>query len=42
MAAELAKQPLDVRAYENLAQFERGIRLLLPKFQNLLSALQLV
>lgn len=28
------------RAYENLVQFERGIRLLLPKFQKHLSALQ--
>lgn len=32
----------DVRAYENLAQFERGIRLLLPKFQNLMTTLQYV
>ena len=30
----------DVRTYENLLQFERGIRLLLPKFQKLLTALQ--
>lgn len=29
-----------VRAYENLIQFERGIRLLLPRFQKLLSLLQ--
>lgn len=28
------------RAYSNLLQFERGIRLLLPKFQRLLQALQ--
>ncbi|ETN43425.1 uncharacterized protein HMPREF1541_02584 [Cyphellophora europaea CBS 101466] len=28
------------RAYSNLLQFERGIRLLLPKFQKLLQALQ--
>ncbi|KKA24332.1 Vacuolar segregation protein (Pep7) [Rasamsonia emersonii CBS 393.64] len=34
------KKPPDVRAYENLVQFERGIRLLLPKFQKLLAALQ--
>lgn len=37
---ELAQQPADQRAYENLAQFERGIRLLLPRFQKLLLALQ--
>lgn len=37
---ELAQQPNDQRAYENLAQFERGIRLLLPRFQKLLMALQ--
>ena len=39
---DLLKQPPDVRAYNNLIQFERGIRLLLPKFQKLLAALQLV
>ena len=39
-AAELAHKPPDLRAYENLVQFERGIRLLLPKFQRLLTALQ--
>ncbi|KAL2834865.1 FYVE zinc finger-domain-containing protein [Aspergillus cavernicola] len=38
--ADLARKPPDVRAYENLAQFERGIRLLTPKFQKLLTALQ--
>jgi rabenosyn-5 len=37
---ELAQKPKDQRAYENLAQFERGIRLLLPRFQKLLMALQ--
>ncbi|KAF2127497.1 vacuolar segregation protein-like protein pep7 [Dothidotthia symphoricarpi CBS 119687] len=37
---ELADKPKDQRAYENLAQFERGIRLLLPRFQKLLQALQ--
>ena len=37
---ELARQPTDQRAYENLTQFERGIRLLLPRFQKLLMALQ--
>ncbi|KAJ6116501.1 hypothetical protein N7512_006226 [Penicillium capsulatum] len=35
----LAEAP-EVRAYENLVQFERGIRLHLPKFQKLLAALQ--
>ena len=39
-ARELADKPKDQRAYENLAQFERGIRLLLPRFQKLLQALQ--
>jgi rabenosyn-5 len=39
-ARELADRPKDQRAYENLAQFERGIRLLLPRFQKLLQALQ--
>lgn len=39
-ARELAHTPPDQRAYENLAQFERGIRLLLPRFQKLLVALQ--
>lgn len=37
---ELQQRPADQRTYENLAQFERGIRLLLPKFQRLLQALQ--
>lgn len=37
---ELADKPKDQRSYENLAQFERGIRLLLPRFQKLLQALQ--
>jgi len=40
--ADRMKKPPDVRAYENLIQFERGIRLLLPKFQKLLAALQYV
>ncbi|EAS34757.3 vacuolar segregation protein [Coccidioides immitis RS] len=39
-ALDLAKEPPDARAYKNLVQFERGIRLLLPRFQKLLSALQ--
>ncbi|KAL4865064.1 hypothetical protein BDV12DRAFT_175232 [Aspergillus spectabilis] len=38
--ADLARKPPEVRAYENLAQFERGIRILMPKFQKLLTALQ--
>ncbi|GAQ04102.1 hypothetical protein ALT_1423 [Aspergillus lentulus] len=38
--ADIMRRPPDVRAYENLAQFERGIRLLLPKFQKLLTTLQ--
>ncbi|KAJ4377144.1 carboxypeptidase Y-deficient [Didymella sp. IMI 355093] len=37
---EMAEKPKDQRAYENLTQFERGIRLLLPRFQKLLTALQ--
>lgn len=40
--AELLRKPPAVRAYENLTQFERGIRLLLPKFQKLLTTLQYV
>ena len=39
-AREMAVEPPDQRAYQNLVQFERGIRLLLPKFQRLLQALQ--
>jgi rabenosyn-5 len=39
-AREMADKPKDQRAYENLAQFERGIRLLLPRFHKLLQALQ--
>ncbi|KAL9117023.1 MAG: hypothetical protein Q9187_006442 [Circinaria calcarea] len=39
-AAEITHKPPDLRAYENLVQFERGIRLLLPKFQRLLGTLQ--
>jgi rabenosyn-5 len=37
---EISHKPPDMRAYENLVQFERGIRLLLPKFQRLLVTLQ--
>jgi rabenosyn-5 len=40
--ADRMKRPPDARAYENLIQFEQGIRLLLPKFQKLLAALQYV
>lgn len=39
-ASELMAKPPDARAYENLVQFERGIRLMLPKFQHLLQTLQ--
>ena len=39
-AAETLTQPPSARAYDNLVQFERGIRMLLPKFQKLLVALQ--
>ncbi|KAL8703298.1 MAG: hypothetical protein Q9201_003512 [Fulgogasparrea decipioides] len=39
-AASLAHKPPDVKAYENLVEFEKGIRLMLPKFQRLLQALQ--
>ncbi|KAM3081199.1 carboxypeptidase Y-deficient [Clarireedia jacksonii] len=39
-AAELMQKPPSQRAYENLLQFEKGIRLLLPNFQRLLVALQ--
>lgn len=38
--ADVMRRPPDVRAYGNLVQFERGIRLLLPRFQKLLAALQ--
>jgi rabenosyn-5 len=39
-ARELATQPPDQRAYQNLLQFEHGIRLMLPRFQRLLLTLQ--
>jgi rabenosyn-5 len=39
-AAEMSHKPPDQRAYENLLQFEKGIRVLLPNFQKLLIALQ--
>ena len=38
--AEVQHKPPDQRAYENLLQFEKGIRLLLPNFQRLLLLLQ--
>lgn len=41
-SSALAMKPPDVRAYENLLQFQSGIKLLLPKFQRLLLALQFV
>jgi rabenosyn-5 len=37
---EISTKPIDQRTYENLVQFERGIRLLLPKFQKLLAVIQ--
>ncbi|RDW69296.1 hypothetical protein BP6252_08316 [Coleophoma cylindrospora] len=39
-AEEVMHKPPDQRSYENLVQFEKGIRLLLPNFQRLLFALQ--
>ena len=39
-AASLAHKPPDVKAHDNLIQFEQGIRLMLPKFQRLLLTLQ--
>lgn len=39
-SAALALKPPDQRSYENLVQFEKGIRSLLPNFQRLLIALQ--
>lgn len=39
-AAETLHIPPDQRAYENLVQFEKGIRVLLPNFHRLLIALQ--
>ncbi|KAJ5120184.1 hypothetical protein N7448_010853 [Penicillium atrosanguineum] len=38
--ADISRKPAEVRAYENLVQFERGIRLHLPRFQKLLTSLQ--
>jgi hypothetical protein len=39
---DTTKKPPEIRAYENLTQFERGIRLHLPRFQKLLTTLQYV
>lgn len=39
-AAALAMKPPDQKAYENLVQFEKGIRSLMPNFQRLLTILQ--
>ncbi|KAK3640628.1 carboxypeptidase Y-deficient [Elasticomyces elasticus] len=39
-ARELLAQTPDQRAYQNLKQFEHGIRVLLPRFQRLLVTLQ--
>ncbi|KAL2855288.1 FYVE zinc finger-domain-containing protein [Aspergillus pseudoustus] len=38
--ADITRKPPDLRAYENLGQFERGIRILMPRFQKLLTTLQ--
>lgn len=38
--AEMAVQTADQRAFNNLKQFERGIRTMLPRFQKLLTVLQ--
>lgn len=40
--ADIMRKPADLRVYDNLTQFERGIRLLMPRFQKLLTALQYV
>ncbi|EMC96389.1 hypothetical protein BAUCODRAFT_473141 [Baudoinia panamericana UAMH 10762] len=39
-ARELDAQSPDQRAYQNLVQFEHGVRLLLPRFQRLTASLQ--
>ncbi|KAG8526538.1 uncharacterized protein KY384_008738 [Bacidia gigantensis] len=39
-AASKSHKPPDVKAHENLLQFEQGIRMMLPKFQRLLLILQ--
>lgn len=38
--AELSAETADQRAFNNLKQFERGIRTMLPRFQKLLTTLQ--
>ena len=40
--ADLTRETPDLKVYGNLIQFERGIRLLMPRFQKLLTALQYV
>ena len=39
-ASALNHKPPDVKAYENLVQFEGGIKSMLPRFQRLLIMLQ--
>ena len=39
-AATLNQKPPDVKAFENLLQFEAGIKSMLPRFQRLLVVLQ--
>lgn len=39
-AATLNQKPPDVKAFENLIQFEAGIKSMLPRFQRLLVVLQ--
>lgn len=41
-AREVGTETADQRAYQNLKQFERGIRMMLPRFQKLIAALQYV
>lgn len=38
--AELARSPPDQRSFDNLKQFEHGIRTMMPRFQKLLAILQ--
>lgn len=39
-AADIARRPADVRAYQSLVQFEQGIKNMMPRFQKLLTSLQ--
>lgn len=41
-AHELSRATPDQRSFHNLKQFERGIRVMLPRFQKLLNALQYI